>query len=108
MGFAAIGGGLCAMELPGRDDAGVLSEEDSAVDAFRFQGAADPFPAAIPGNTATGFAEASARWDLRAPLPPTLGAAGAAGAAGIGRLPAGGGGGGGGAAALGLGGTSSR
>ena len=108
-GFAATGGGPGLAAPTERVAAGVLSPDESAVEAWRFHGAAEPLPAAIPGNTATGFAEGSAAMDLRPP-PPTLGAPGAAGAAGVGRLAAGGGGGGGGGgvAALGLGGTSSR
>ena len=98
------GGGLPARELPGREAAGVLALEPFAVVAGDFfHGVADPFDGAIPGNTATGFAEASAVTGLAT----IFGAAGAPG----GRGAAGGGGGGGGAAAglaLGLGGTSSK
>ena len=108
MGFAASGG-FGAAALAGLDVGGVLSFDPAvAADAVRFHGAAEPFAAAIPGNTATGFADGSAATDLS----PTFGAAAAAaagGGAGVGRLPAGGGGGGGGgAAAFSLGGTISR
>ena len=109
------GGGFPARELPGRELAGVLSLDDPfvAVDRFFFQGVAEPFAAAIPGNTATGFAWISAAMDLG-----MIFAAEATGAGGTTEArfapapgPGGGGGGGGGGgavAALGLGGTSSR
>ena len=105
LGFAANGGGFGAATLPGLEVVGVLLCDESAADAVLFHGAADPFEGAIPGKTATGFADGSAETDLS----PALSAAGAAGGAGVARLAAGGGGGGGGgAAAFGLGGTSSR
>ena len=88
-GFVPIGGGFAASELPGLDDVGVWSAEESCVaaDAVRFQGAADPLEGAIPGKTATGLAEGFAVTAL---------AAGAAGTIEGGRLFAAGGGGGGG------------
>lgn len=90
--FAIEGGsGLDAKALDGLDPDGELSE--SAAGAF-FQGVADPFAAAIPGNTETGFAFAFAITD----------AAGATGAAFGGGAFLGGGGGAAGAAA----GTSSK
>lgn len=103
------GGGFPASELPGRELAGV-TWLDGAGDFFH--GVAEPFEGAIPGKTATGFADAFAVTGFGT----ILGAAGAAGAAGILGPPppaggGGGGGGGGGAAAafgFGLGGTSSR
>lgn len=56
-GFAAIGGGgFEASELEGRGPAEELSEAEGAF----FQGVADPLEAPIPGNTETGFADASA------------------------------------------------
>ena len=116
-----------AAALTGREEAGVESAESAAAEAAAafFHGAADPFAAAMPGNTDTGFAYASATMALAVTLTVgaagargAAGAAGAAGTAGVRRAapaPApgggGGGGGGGGAAAalcLGFGGTSSR
>lgn len=90
-GFAAMGGGTLAAELAGLEPAGVLFSEDAA--GF-FQGAADPFPPPIPGNTAIGLAEASAATEEGVTL----------GTFDAGRGLAGGGGGGGAAAA----GTGSR
>lgn len=102
LGFAATGGGFEAIAPPGLDAAGVASAEEPfvAVEVVRFHGAADPLAAAIPGKTATGFAEGSAETAFAAAVGTTEG----------GRLFAGGGGGGGGgaSAALGFGGTSSR
>ena len=96
LGFVARGG-FTAAALPGLDDAGVLTFDDSEVteDAVRLQGAADQLAAAIPGKTAKGFAEGSVEKDFSR----TLGGVGAAGAAGAGGAAgaagaAGGGGGG--------------
>lgn len=54
-GFAARGG-LGAAALASLDVAGILSFDESVAEAVRFHGAAEPFAAAIPGKTATGFA----------------------------------------------------
>lgn len=99
-GFAAIGGGgFEPTVLEGLEDP---FESDTADGVF-FQGVADPFAAAIPGNTDTGFADASAAIDLG------MAALIAAGAGGGGTaLGARGGGGGGGAGAAASFGTSSR
>lgn len=93
LGLFAIegGGGLDAKALEGLDPDGELSELAAAT---FFQGVADPFAAAIPGNTDTGFAFAFA----------VTGAAGGAGAAFGGGAFLGGGGGAAGAD----GGTSSK
>ena len=91
MGLLATGGG------GGREVAG--EDPFVPVGAVFFHGAADPFAAAIPGNTDTGFAMGSAPMDFGTILPAD--AAGAGGAAGTARPPppgAGGGGGGGGGA----------
>lgn len=102
MGLTATGGGILAAPPPeaGRELSGAVVAFEDAVDFFH--GVADPLDGAIPGNTDTGLADASADREV------TLGAefedAGFE-ALGGGRRPAGGGGG---AAALGLGGTSSR
>jgi len=67
LGFDVMGGGgLEAEELDGRELAGELSEFEVA--AFIFHGAAVPLPAAIPGNTDTGLAEAEAVIDTGAIL----------------------------------------
>ena len=105
-GFEPIegGGGLPASELDGLEVVGVLLDDPVLAVAVFFHGAADPFPAAIPGNTATGFALAFAATDLTGTDEPLLGF-GAAGAAGGARRAGGGGAAG---AALGFGGISSR
>lgn len=75
-----------------------------------FHGAADPFPAAMPGNTATGFAEGSAETGFGNVFGVGLAVA-CVNAGGEFALGGGGGGGGGGgatAARLGFGGTNSR
>ncbi len=94
----AGGGGLFPSTLEGLEEPGESS--DVAADDF-FQGVADPFPAAIPGKTETGFAEAFAVTDCAGNFVAAVGAFGAAGA-GLAR------GGGGGAAGAAVGGTSSR
>lgn len=100
LGFEPTGGGgaLPPATLTGRELAGVVAREEPFVpdedEGVFFQGAGNPFEAAMPGKAATGLAEGLAvtEWAVGA-----LGAAGTAlGAAG------GGGGGGGGAAALGF------
>lgn len=121
-GFGLVatgGGGLLPIVLDGLESTGVLlvGELPPLVDRFFFHGVADPFEGAMPGNTDTGLADASAPTALKAAadgvgLPDIVGAAGALGAAGAaggggGRRTAGGGGGGTGAA-FGFGGTSSR
>lgn len=62
-GLLAIGGGagLLPITLDGLELDGESSAEDAAGDFF--QGAADPFADAIPGNTATGLAFAFALRD---------------------------------------------
>lgn len=82
--LATGGGGFGASELPGRELAGE-SPDDDAVGVF-FHGVADPFAAAMPGNTDIGLADASAI--TGAPRAVLF----AAGFAGTGRLRAGGGG----------------
>ncbi len=60
LGFAATGGGpLDAKELDGRELAGESSGVELLVGVF-FHGVAEPFAAAMPGKTATGFAFAFA------------------------------------------------
>ena len=91
-GFAAIGGGgFEPTVLGGLED----PFESETADGVFFQGVADPFAAAIPGNTETGFADASAATDFGTAA---LTAAGA-GAGGTALGARGGGGGGAGAAA---------
>lgn len=105
-GFVATGGGGLPppTELLGRELAGL-----SWVAAGFFHGVADPLDGAIPGNTETGFAEASAAIALTVGFGTVAGvglvAAGAAGAEGGRRRL---GGGGGAAGAFGFGGTNSR
>jgi len=94
------GGGLPASELDGLELVGVISDDPALAAAF-FHGAADPFPAAIPGKTATGFALTSAATGLADMGEPLLGLGAAGGARRAGGAGAAG-------AALGLGGTSSR
>jgi len=108
----AGGGGFAPTALVGLEVAGVVPADTFSV---FFQGAAVPLGGAIPGNTDTGFAEASAVRDCTGILGCccTCGAVGfgaTAGAAGgaRGRRGAGGGAGGGAGAAFGFGGTSSR
>ena len=109
----AGGGGFAPTALDGLEAAGVVPAEASGV---FFHGVIVPLGGAIPGNTDTGLAEASAVRDCTGILgcrcvcagPVGFGAtAGAAGGAG-GRRGAGGGAGGGAGAAFGFGGTSSR
>jgi len=108
----AGGGGFAPTALVGLKVAGV-----GPADAFGvlFHGAAVPLGGAIPGNTDTGFAEASAVRDCTGILGcccvcGAVGFGATAGAAGgaRGRRGAGGGAGGGAGAAFGFGGTSSR
>jgi hypothetical protein len=112
--LAATGGGALPNVLEGLEGAGELFSEaafDVEAAAGFFHGAAEPLAGAIPGNTDTGLAEASAARDLTGAFgvgaATGFGVAAAAGADGGGLLPAGGGGGGGGAA-LTSGGNSSR
>lgn len=93
-GFVATGGpgGLGANELEGRE----LGAESVDAGGF-FHGVADPLEDPMPGNTETGFAEASAETEL---------STGLGAATDVGRALDGGGGGGGAGAAFG--GTSSR
>ena len=106
------GGGFAPTALDGLEAAGVVPADASSV---LFHGAAVPLDGTIPGNTDTGFAEASAVRDCTGILGCccVCGAVGfgatawAAGRAG-GRREAGGGAGGGAGAAFGFGGTSSR
>jgi len=118
-GFGAGAGGFppATVEL-GLDDAAELSEPSSVeICCALFHGAALPFDAAMPGNTETGFAEASAVTDCTAMGVLGFGAATEAGA-GAAAVAAGAGGpggarriagvGAGAGAGLGFGGTSSR
>ena len=57
LGFAAIGGGAFAAELPGLELSGVVLV---VVAAGFFQGVGPPFAPPIPGKTATGAADAFA------------------------------------------------
>lgn len=94
LGFTAGGGAFVARELVGLELAGVLPlEAPFVVAAVFFHGVAEPLEGAMPGNTATGFADGSAVNAFAGAF--ATGAADAAGAGGI-RRPAGGGGGGGG------------
>lgn len=104
-GFAATGGGvLPPTVLEGREDAGVASSEAEVfATTFFFHGAADPFAAAIPGNTATGFAPASAVTECNEGLGVDRVALAAGRAGGL-RPP----GRGGGVLSLGFGATNSR
>jgi hypothetical protein len=101
------GGGFPASELVGLELAAAGSDDEPFVAAVFFHAVADPLPAIMPGNTATGLADASAATDFASTFDTEgrvdVGAAGAAGAAGttLGFAapgPGGGGGGGGGAA----------
>lgn len=57
LGLAPMGGGTFAAELEGLELSGV---EPAVVAAGFFQGVGPPFDPPIPGNTATGFADALA------------------------------------------------
>lgn len=92
-GFAATGGAGLGLEATG---GGALTLAGVSEVPDFFQGAADPLAGTIPGNTDTGFADASAATDDAR----TFGAVGV----GTGRVL----GGGGGAAGVTLGGTSSK
>ena len=105
-GFVATGGGLFPIVLAGREPPGLESVESDEM--FLFHGAAEPFAGAMPGNTATAFACASA-WTALSGVALTAGAELSPPAPGIGGdLRPAGGGGGCAWAAFGLGGTSSR
>lgn len=108
-GLAPTAGGLGAAGFPATGEGlgldatggGTLPAAGAGFAAFEagalgfFHGVADPFAGAIPGNTDTGFADASAVTGVAATLGVGVGA---------GRVL----GGGGGAAGAALGGTSSR